>query len=345
MNRSSWLRAQATHTALKVIVMLCALLLSGLDGANAARSGGGFGGRSSGSSSSSSRSGGYGGGYSGGYSRGGGYGGPIIINNGGGWGGGYYGGGYGYGGGGLGLLGLLPLLLFGGIALFVVFALVRGLGTRRSLGSAGQAGPQGRNFAAGSPYGDGFSESAQALMVLVIMTEGDDVKRALQAVAQSGDPDSDAGLAQMLQEAALVVLRHPERWAYGNVLLSGGSANQADAQLGAWATQVRAAFDTQTTSNYQNRDLHSGYSHDAAFKGTHNAGDLYLAVSVGAAVRGLNMPQGAVDARSVGAALQTIASVSPDNLVRAEVVWSPDSEGEFLSEDEAITLYPQAKKL
>ncbi len=316
---------------LKLGLLLALLLVFGI--ANAARSGGGFGGRSSGSSgSSSSRSGG---GYSGGgYSRGGGYGGPIIISNGGGWGG-YYGGGYSTGGFGLGLL---PLLIFGGIAVFVMYSLVRGAGMRRTLGTA--AGPQGRNFMA-----DVDSEAAQALMVLVIMSEGDEVKRGLQAVAQSGDPDSDAGLAQMLQEAALVILRHPERWAYGNVQLAGGTQNQADAQLGAWATQMRAAFEEQTTSNYQNRDLNSGFVQNRNFKPQHNAGDLYLAVTVGAAVRGLNVPAAPVDAGSVRSALQTIAAVTPDNLLRAEVVWSPDMEGEFLSEDEAIGLYPQAKKL
>ena len=45
------------------------------------------------------------------------------------------------------------------------------------------------------------------------------------------------------------------------------------------------------------------------------------------------------------AALMAISSVNPGDLIRAEVVWSPDAEGEFLSEDEAIRKYPKLTKL
>ena len=325
---------------LKVTVLLGLLTLLGLAWA---QSGGGFGGRSSGGSSSSSRSsgggsfggsssrgGGYsGGGYSGGGYSGGGYRGPVIINNTGGYGGGYSSG-YGSGGG----LSLIPILLIGAVVL-VVFLVIR-----RSAAASGKGG-------AGSGLLGSFTGNAQAVMVQVIMAEGDDVKRALQAVAQSGDPDTDEGLAQMLQEAALVVLRHPERWVYGDVQRAQGSASSADAQLGAWATQARAAFTDQTTSNYQNRDPRTGYQHKAASLAKHEVGDLYLAVTLGAAAHALAQlpPAGTTDAAEVRAALEAISAVGPGDLIRAEVVWSPDAEGEFLSEDEAIMKYPQAKKL
>lgn len=324
---------------LKVTVLLSLLALCGLAWA---QSGGGFGGRSSGGSSGgSSRGGGYSGGSSrgssgGGYS-GGGYRGPVIINNGGyggGYGGGYssgYGGGYSGGGG----LSLFPLLFIGAIVLVVFLAM------RRS------ANNSGRNALSTGGLLGNLSGSAQAVMVQVIMTEGDEVKRALQAVAQSGDPDTDAGLAQMLQEAALVVLRHPERWTYGNVQRAQGSASSSDAQLGAWATEARAAFTDQTTGNYQNRDAKTGYTHNNNYEFKKEIGDLYLAVTLGVAAQSLAAlpPAGTTNAAEVRAALQAISAVNPGDLIRAEVVWSPDAEGEFLSEDEAIMKYPEAQKL
>ncbi|WP_420596315.1 DUF1517 domain-containing protein [Deinococcus sp.] len=312
------------------LLILVGLALYSLAGA---QSGGGFGGSSSGGSSSGGGGGSFGGSSSrssgsssrGGSYSGGGYRGPVIINNSSG-----YGGGYGYGGGGG--LSLLPLLVIG-VIFFAVFAVMR----------------RGASASSGSGMGllGGMSGSAQAVMVQVIMAEGDDVKRALQAVAQSGDPDTDAGLARMLQEAALVVLRHPERWVYGDVQRAQGSPSSAEAQLGAWATRARAAFTDQTTSNYQNRDPRSGYQHKDGPAFTKDVGDLYLAVTLGAAAHTLaNLPPaGTTDADEVRATLQAIASVGPGDLIRAEVVWSPDAEGEFLSEDEAIMKYPQAKKL
>ncbi len=329
MSNPARAHASAFIRLLKVTFLLGVLALIGVTWA---QSGGGFGGSSSGGSSGSSGGGSFGGsssgggGYSGGGYSGGGYRGPVIINNGG------YGGGYSSGYGSGGGLSLIPMLLIGAVVLAVFLAM------RRSAASG--------NKTAGGLLGS-FSGSAQAVMVQVIMTEGDDVKRALQAVAQSGDPDTDAGLTQMLQEAALVVLRHPERWVYGDVQRAQGSASSADAQLGAWATQARAAFTEQTTSNYQNRDPRTGYQHRAGKAAKHSVGDLYLVVTLGVAAQTLAQlpPAGTTDAAEVRAALHAISAVSAGDLIRAEVVWSPDAEGEFLSEDEAIMKYPQAKKL
>ena len=294
-------------------------------GIAAAQSGGGFGGSSSGGGGGSSGGGSFGGSGGGGYS-GGGYSGPIIIN-GGGYGGGYYGGGGGFG--------LVPLILFG----VVIFAVVGFM--RRSLSSSG-GGAKGL----GSLVGGGGG-TAQAVSVQLLLAQGDEVKKALQRVAQNGDPDSNEGLARMLQEAALVALRHPERWVYGNVERAQGGAGSADSQVGAWATEARAAFTEQTTSNYQNRDVNTGFEHRGDYTFQKETGDLYLAVTLAVAAHALNNlpPAGVTTAAEARAALSAISSVAPGDLIRAEVVWSPDAEGEFLSEDEAIQKYPKLTKL
>ena len=298
-----------------------------------AASGGGFGGRSSGSGSSGrssgSSGGGYGGGggYSGGYSRGGGYSGggyiPVPVGPGYGYG---YGTSYGGGGGGFGLGGIIIAAV---VILAVVYFMRRGLA--------------GRGLAGGLSGGT----SAQAVMVQVLMTGGDEVKAALQQVAQSGDPDTNEGLASMLNEAALVLLRHPERWTYGDVQRAQGASDAADSQVGSWATVARAAFEEQTTSNYQNRDPHSGYAHKGDYTFQKGTGDLYLAVTLAVAAAALPSmpPAGTTDAAEVRAALGAISGISPGDLIRAEVVWSPDAEGEFLSEDQAIQKYPKLTKL
>lgn len=298
-------------------------------GLAAAQSGGGFGGSSSGGSSGGGYSGGSsgggysGGGYSGGGYSGGGYSGPIIING----GGGYYGGGMGFGGG----MGLVPLIIFG----VVVFMVVGGM--RRTLGG----GSRGLS-SLGSVSG-----TAQALSVQLLLAEGDEVKSEMQRIAREGDPDTDAGLARMVQEAALVALRHPERWVYGNVERAQGAANAAANQVGAWATEARAAFQEQTTSNYQNNDPNSGFQRRTNYSYDKEAGDLYLAVTIAVAAHTLGNlpPAGATTAAEARAALLAISGITEGDLIRAEVIWSPDTEGEFLSEDEAIVKYPKMSKL
>lgn len=312
-----------------LLIWLAALVLAlgalGLSGDVLAQSGGGFGGSSSGGGGGGGGSfGGSGGGFSsggGGYS-GGGYSGPIIINGGGGYG-------YSGGGGGSGLIGIIVV----GVLVFMVVGYMRSslsAGSGRGLGALGS-----------------LSGTAQAVSVQLLLAEGDEVKKALQRVAQNGDPDTNEGLARMLQEAALVALRHPERWVYGNVERAQGAPNSADSQVGAWATEARAAFTEQTTSNYQNKDPKTGFARrdDYQYKG--EAGDMYLAVTIAVAAHALGNlpPAGVTTAAEARAALSTISSVNAADLIRAEVVWSPDVEGEFLSEDEAIMKYPKLTKL
>lgn len=310
--------------SLGVLLLSLLTLLALLSPLAQAQSGGGFGGssRSSGSSGSSGGSFGgsgssRGGGYSGGGYSGGGYSGPIIING---------GGGYGYSSGGGG--GLITMIIFG-VVIFVVISAMR-----RSLGGGG------RGLA-------GLSGTAQAVSVQLLLAEGDEVKRALQRVAQTGDPDTNEGLTRMMQEAALVALRHPERWVYGTVQRAQGSASTADSQVGAWATEARAAFTEQTTSNYQNNDPASGYARRDDYTFKHDAADQYLAVTLAVAAHTLAAlpPAGVTNAAEARAALSAISSVAPGDLIRAEVVWSPDAEGEFLSEDEAIQKYPNLTRL
>ncbi|WP_339097230.1 DUF1517 domain-containing protein [Deinococcus sp. VB142] len=290
----------------------------------AAQSGGGFGGSSSGGGYSGGSGGGYsGGGYSGGGYSGGGYSGPIIIGG----GGGYYGGGMGFGGG----MGIVPLIIFGVVVFMVVGGMRRSLGGgARGLGSLGSV-----------------SGTAQALSVQLLLAEGDEVKSEMRRIAREGDPDTNAGLARMVQEAALVALRHPERWVYGNVERAQGAASSAANQVGAWATEARAAFQEQTTSNYQNQDPNSGFQRRTDYSYNKEAGDLYLAVTIAVAAHTLGNlpPAGATTAAEARAALLAISGITEGDLIRAEVIWSPDTEGEFLSEDEAIVKYPKLSKL
>ncbi len=311
--------------------MVLSLGALGLSGGVFAQSGGGFGGSSSGGGGGGGGGGGsFGGSGGGGFSRGGGgysgggYSGPIIINGGGG-----YGYSYGGGGGGSGLIGIIVI----GVLVFVVVGYLR---RSLSTGSGGGLGAMGS-----------LSGTAQAVSVQLLLAEGDEVKAALQRVAQNGDPDTNAGLARMLQEAALVALRHPERWVYGNVERAQGAPNAADSQVGAWATEARAAFTEQTTSNYQNKDPKTGFAHRDDYKYKGDAGDMYLAVTIAVAAHALGNlpPAGVTTAAEARAALSTISSVNASDLIRAEVVWSPDSPGEFLSEDEAIMKYPNLTKL
>ncbi|WP_052303310.1 DUF1517 domain-containing protein [Deinococcus maricopensis] len=190
----------------------------------------------------------------------------------------------------------------------------------------------------------GSVDAAHALLVQVLLADNDDVKRALQRVASDGDPDAPGGLASMLREAVLVLLRHEQDWVFGDVRHLTGDRTRAEQQVSLWATQARAAFEVQTTANYQDGNEHTGLRRaqldDAALGGQP------VAVTIAAAVLGASTATpGPANHAAVRTALMGLAALPADLLASTEVVWSPDTPGEFITQDEAILKYPSLTRL
>jgi uncharacterized membrane protein len=174
---------------------------------------------------------------------------------------------------------------------------------------------------------------AGALKVQLMLLEGEEVKAELRRIAEAGDTSTAQGLSNMLREAVLSALRHPERWVYANVEQARGSDGVSAQRVSSWATAARAAYKVETTSNHgklQRTDY------------TAPSGGIYCVLTLSAAARDFLLPviTPPVELEEVRAALNALAGVNGDALISAEVVWTPDTTGEFLSEDQALRLYP-----
>lgn len=294
--------------------ILAAIALGVFPAAAFAQSGGSFGG------------GGFGGGSRGGGSFGGGrsiprnYD-PVPYGRG-------YGGGFGFfpfvpfvGGGGGGGFGLLLMLGAGLIVLSFM---------RRSLNTSAVGGMVGAT---------GEAQTSGALRVQVMLVDAEDVKDAIRRVATTGDPSTPAGLTAMLNSAAVTLLRRPERWVYGTVEQARGSDAASAQRVASWAAQARAAYQNETTLN------RGRLTDDKAYEA--RRGGTYLVVTMAVAARDLLLPtvEGAVETNEVRDAVTAVAGVTPDSLIGGEVVWSPDADDEFLTEDQALRLYPNLYRL
>ena len=174
---------------------------------------------------------------------------------------------------------------------------------------------------------------AGALKVQLMLLEGEEVKAELRRIAEAGDTSTPQGLSNMLREAVLSALRHPERWVYANVEQARGSDSASAQRVSSWATAARAAYKVETTSNH-GKLQHTDY--------TAPKGGIYCVLTLTAAARDFLLPAitPPVELEEVRAALNALAGVNGDALISAEVVWTPDAIGEFLSEDQALRLYP-----
>ncbi|AHJ31618.1 DUF1517 domain-containing protein [Nodularia spumigena CS-584] len=301
--------------------LVLTLALSHADGALAARSGGRIGGGSFRAPSSRTYTPrtyapGGGGGY---YPGGGGFGFPFLIPF---WG---IGGGFG---------GIFSILIFFAIANFLVQTF-----RRVSSGEGEEVG-----------YSSNPPVSVTRLQV-GLLAQARGLQSELNKIAESADTNSPEGRAEVLQEASLALLRHPEYWVY-----AGGGTQQvkltaAESQFNRLSLAERSKFSEETLSNVNNQ-LKAALNREALPTAdqldnptqliSEGPGE-YLIVTLLAATLGkFDIPEinSSDDLRQ---ALRRIGGIPGDQLLAIEVLWTPQAEGDTLTSDDILAEYTDLK--
>lgn len=258
--------------------------------------------------------GGYGGGYGGGYYPGGGFGFPFLVPI------------FGVGGG---FGGLFSILLFMAVAGFLV-----------------------RTFRSIQTSGDGYDVGASTTVSLTklqvgLLSEARSLQADLNRIAEVADTGSSSGLAQVLQETTLALLRHPEYWMYASGQTQLTSLTSAENQFNRLALAERSKFSSETLSNVDNLLKHAAAQQ--ALQGTGELATLdkdpgeYIVVTLLVASQGKLQLPAVNNSQDLRQALSQLGAVSSDNLLALEVLWTPQAEGDTLSSEEVVAQYPDLK--
>ena len=312
---------------LKPLLVCClvfTLVLGHADNALAARSGGRIGGGSFRAPSrtyvqprSTPRGGGM---YGGGYYPGGGFGFPFLLPF------------FGFGGG---FGGLFSILIFIAIANFVVQS-VRNIGGEGAIADGTVASPN--------------PKVSVAKLQVGLLAEAKSLQADLNRMAQTANTGSSAGLAQVLQEATLSLLRHPEYWIYGNASSTQIRLNSAETEFNRMALIERSKFSGETVSNV-NSQLKQADQAKLSSTGElttidldSEPGEYIVATILVASTSKLAMPPISSD-QDLRRAISQIGSVGSEDLVAVEILWSPQAEGVTMSSEELVAEYPDLKRL
>ena len=249
----------------------------------------------------------------------------------------------GYGGGGFGFPFLIPFFGFGGgfgglFSIFIFIAIANFL--VRSFQSAAAGGEQA--------VGAGRMGVSVGRVQVGLLAEGRSLQDDLDRIAQSADTGSAEGRAQVLQEATLALLRHPEYWAYGAAETTRSGMESAEAQFNQWAIAERSKFTEETLSNYNNQL--SGKSAPAIASGETVDGEIvpqegqapgeYIVVTLVVGTTGkLELPK-VNSSQDLRQAISRLGSVGPEQLLAVEVLWTPQAKGDTLSTDDMLANYP-----
>jgi uncharacterized membrane protein len=260
-------------------------------------------------------------------------------------GGGYYPGGGGYypGGGGFGFPFLLPFWGigggFGGIFTILIFLAIANflLQTFRRV-SGGET--EDVDYSSNSPV------SVTRLQV-GLLAQARSLQNELNHIAETADTNTPEGRAEVLQEASLALLRHPEYWVYAGSGSQQAKLNSAEAQFNRLSLAERSKFSEETLTNVNNQ-LKAALAKEALPPSgeldnptrliTEGPGEYIIVTLLAATLGKLEIPviNSSDDLRQ---ALRQIGSLPGDKLLAIEVLWTPQVEGDTLTSDDVLANY------
>jgi uncharacterized membrane protein len=186
-----------------------------------------------------------------------------------------------------------------------------------------------------------------------LLAEARELQSELNQIAMTADTSSTAGLAEVLQETTLALLRHPQYWVYGSSTVEQARLQAAEAEFNRLLLAERSKFSGETLSNVNSQ------LRQAPVAGTLNPADKssalvnqpdqgpgeYIVVTLLVASQGdLKLPK-VNNADEMRLALQQLGGVSSDRLLALEVLWTPQAEGDVLTSDDLLVEYPNLKMI
>jgi uncharacterized membrane protein len=247
-------------------------------------------------------------------------------------------------GGGFGFPFLLPLWGFGGgfgglFGILIFFAMANFLVQTFRRVTSGETEEVS--------YNSNPSVSVTRLQV-GLLAQARDLQTELNHIAETADTNTPAGRSEILQEASLALLRHPEYWVYAGSGTQQAKLNAAESQFNRLSLAERSKFSEETLSNVNNQ-LKAVLSKEA-LSGEDNPTRLisqgpgeYIIVTLLAATLGKCQIPAINTADDLRQALRQIGSLPSEQLLAIEVLWTPQAPGDTLTSDDLFAEYPDLK--
>jgi uncharacterized membrane protein len=168
------------------------------------------------------------------------------------------------------------------------------------------------------------------------------IQERLARFAEEGDTNTEAGLAQLMQQTALELLREKESIRYGSAEASGPfSLGNAESKLSGMSLAERSRFQVERV-----RGADGGVRRSSAAAATSAEVLEYLMVTVLVATRvPLASLKSLTDREQLDAVLAELGSVPPRGLLGLEVIWTPADPDDALTEADMLLTYPHLRGL
>jgi uncharacterized membrane protein len=242
--------------------------------------------------------------------------------------------GWGFGGygGGIGLFGTIFVLAAVGIGAAVVIRAVRT--HRRTLAEGGYWNDDDAEVAPGRAY---FYK-----LQLALGRSARSIQDRLSEFAARGDTTTEAGLASLLQQSALELLRNKDSVRYAAADARGPmTLTNAETAMNGVSLAERSRFQVERLRAADGRTARS----DAPAEEGKEALELVVVTLVAATRTKLERfrPIGSPD--ELAALLSELGGIPPTGLLGLEVIWTPADSNDSMTETDVMTTYPELRSL
>jgi uncharacterized membrane protein len=198
------------------------------------------------------------------------------------------------------------------------------------------------------PPGDDYDEAEASAgrcyvykVQLALGRSGRGVQQRLEEFAGTGDTSSESGLAELLRQTALELMREKDSIRYSQIDASGPfSLTNGEAKLTGAATAERSRFQVERVRGTEGQMRRSEAAPSVGKEALE-----YLVVTVLVATRAaLGIGKGD-DRQAVDQALAELGAVAASNLLGLEVIWTPADPEDSMTVTDLLTTYPDMRSL
>ena len=168
------------------------------------------------------------------------------------------------------------------------------------------------------------------------------IQDRLADFAAQGDTSSEAGLASLLQQSALELLRNKDSIRYAAAEGRGPmSLTNAETAMNGVSLAERSRFQVERVRVADGRAARS----DAPAEEGKEALELVVVTLVAATRTPLDRFKPVATVDELAALLSELGGVSPSGLLGLEVIWTPADANDSMTETDVMTTYPELRSL
>jgi uncharacterized membrane protein len=171
---------------------------------------------------------------------------------------------------------------------------------------------------------------------------GKGIQKRLEEFANTGDTSSEAGLAELLRQTALELMREKDAVRYGLVEPGGPySLTNGESKMTGAAMAERSRFQVERVRSSEGQVRRSEASPSVGSEALE-----FLVVTVLVATRRpLAGLQKLDDRQELDTVLAELGSVAASALLGLEVIWTPADPEDSLTETDVMTTYPEMRSM